>query len=120
MSAEAIGIGTRVWYFDHNRRVYGTDNSRPIFERHFQPWIIVGEEGRSWLLESEGGPYAAKGKVGKTSLLKKYCTDAERESRIWLNAHRGRLTDAVRRCSDLPTLREIARLVGYSEEANRG
>jgi len=105
-------IGQRVWFFDDNRRIYETDQSGPIYSRHFVSQFVVGIEGRSYLINS--GPVGswANRKIAFDKAEKCYFTDQERSDDIWKNGHQCKVADLVRRC-DLETLKRVAEVIGY-------
>jgi hypothetical protein len=110
-------IGDTVYLFDENRRVYarngaGRSSGGPIYREHFLPYLIVGEEKRSWILDKEGrvgGGAPWPGKTSKTKVM----TEEEVEAACWRNDHRMAVSDAVRRCEDTEVLKQVAALVGY-------
>jgi hypothetical protein len=117
-----LGIGSRVWEFDTNHRVYPPkkpgqrySGGPPIYEKHFIEYRIVGEEGRSWLLQRGEGWRPTK--VGKQQLGKKFFTDSQREGMIWAHEHRHAMIRMIERCDDVDVLKQIAGLVGYKYSA---
>jgi hypothetical protein len=120
--SDKVGVGSRLWQFDQNRRVYlrdanGRSHGGPTYEGHWVEHIVTGEEGRSWLvalLNRDGAP-GHQQKVGKSSLGKKYYTAAEKATHAWTHLHRHRLADAVLRCADIEVLKRVASIVGYPD-----
>lgn len=108
-------IGDTVYTFDVNRRVYERDEKGksyggPIYREHWRPWLIVGEEKRSWLVTyGEGG---RPQKMAKPQ----FKTEAEVADACWMNDHRYRLSETLQRCGDVALLRQIAALIGYKPE----
>jgi hypothetical protein len=113
-------IGDVVYIFDINNRVYrldekGRSSGGPIYRGHFIPYLIVGEDKRSWILSSkawDGRGVPWPGKTAKSKVL----TEAEVEARCWINDHSRGLAETVRRCENIETLKRIAELVGYDAE----
>jgi len=111
---EEIGIGTRLWRFDENRRVYRDRHSPPVYEEHFVPDVITGETKGTWLI--------GRLTVNKRTLREpsrggfsgcQWFTDAGKVAKIWAKHHRREIVDKVDRC-DVPTLRKIAELLDGS------
>ncbi len=55
-----LGIGSPIWFFDQNRRVYQKDErghsfGAPIWREHWGRLEIIGETPRSWCLGLPGG-----------------------------------------------------------------
>ena len=105
-----VGIGSTVYIFDHNRRVYtgGGLGSRIIWREHFRPVKIVGETSRSWITDFYG-----------TKLLKKggkYLTSEEEIDRAeYVEENAYRIADCVRRIKDYDLLKSVAELIRYEE-----
>jgi hypothetical protein len=116
MSAKLIGIGTQLFVFDENRRVYpsvGTGARRvitgaPIYREHFRPLKVVGQTSRSWLLEH--GFKAPKNEEARFTA--RALTGPELDEECWAQEHRYLIAQEVQRARPY-TLREVARIVGY-------
>jgi hypothetical protein len=111
-------VGQRVWAFDENRRVYteraGRLSGDLIYAGHFREMKVLAIDKRSYLIgwpDGKGGE-----KVGFAKAERMYYTDQDREDRIWKNDHRYKIVRLVER-ADVATLRKIAAIVGYKEEA---
>jgi len=64
-------IGSKVWRFDSNRRVYERDergDKRLIYAEHFYEATITGETSRSWIVD--GGTWREM-KVSKKTLQRR-------------------------------------------------
>lgn len=111
----ALRVGDILYNFDGNRRSYQPGfGGAPIYEKHFAPYIIVGETKVSWLLGNH------KAKVNKKTLGtstqfadRGYFTKTAMDADIWFNQHRHKIIREVER-TGLEQLREIARIVGYN------
>ena len=111
-------IGDAVFVFDINHRVYAErkpgarfSGGGPIYRKHFRPYVIVGEEGRSWLYaENTDARYTMK--IGKLKARDVLLTVQHVEDRCWENSYRHRVLDAVAKC-DVDALRAVAKLVGW-------
>lgn len=109
-----IGVGSPVWIFDQNRRVYRNGQHGPIWREHWRPETVIGETSRSWI--------AGKGwneiKIPKKGWNPRtVCfSEAEIEKLAFVVDHSIRISDAVRRLDDYDTLKKIAEIIGY--EAN--
>ena len=103
-----------VWIFDSSRRVYRRDeNGRaiggPVWREHWVGHEIVGETSRSWITEF-GRKVPKKGGYGIAF------DAAEIDRQEYIHKHRCKIADAVRRCDDYYTLRQIAEMAGYVAE----
>lgn len=111
-----IGIGSTVWIFDSNRRVYppkkpdGTHSyGGPIFREHFRPVVIKGETSGTWLLEqhiaiNKKTLMSAKDYYGHRTAA---CTKEQMEDRIYIHDTAPRLARRVQECKDVGLLRRI-------------
>jgi hypothetical protein len=110
----SLNIGDTLYHFDGNRRVYHPDrHSGPIYERHFELVVIIGETKLSWIMDRY------KNKVNKKTLEsacqfaeRGYFTKAGMDADIWSHDHRHKIIDGVRHV-DTERLKEIARILGY-------
>ena len=105
----SLTIGSTLWEFDPNYRVYGSNRGAPIYAEHFRPVTVTGETPRSWLVG------ASERIVNKRTLQRtrnghdpvRYYTDEGKDEAIWEHEHRSRLVRAVGFAS-LAQLRQIA------------
>lgn len=108
-----LAVGSAVWYFDQNYRVYpkngGIGNS-PIFREHFRPIKIEGETSRSWVL-------ADGRKISKATLVGIYIDQDAIDRECWIHDHKWRIIRSAERINDYDTLRKLAELVGYDDTA---
>jgi hypothetical protein len=109
-------IGDVVYSFDLNHRVYAKDpgsqfsSNGPIYREHFRQKYIVGEEGRSWLVSSTpDGKYPSK--VSKSKAI--FLTAAQVDADCWVDAHRHKVCDVLRSCTDADMIKTVAALIGY-------
>lgn len=116
MTTTPLAIGSTVWRFDINHRVYrGPTRSvsvgGPIYREHFRPVEIVGETSRSWLVG-----------YGKTKIPKAndgrecngfFLTQEAVNDAVFREDHAYRISEAVGQCADVIVLKQIAALVGY-------
>jgi hypothetical protein len=106
-----LGIGSTIWRFDGNYRVYaknerGLSTGGPIYREHWRPVQIVGETSRSWVTSYNG-------KAPKKGLHHGWAfTPEEVEDDIWFKDHRHKIRDRIDRL-DVKTLRAVAALIGY-------
>ena len=112
-----IGIGTILYRFDENRRVYKRDeNNRPyggaIYAEHFVPVEIHGETKLSWIC----GPSYAISKVNKKEIMTgrsgDFFTAEGMNDQIWIEDHRHRVRDRLYSAT-ADQLRQIAAILGY-------
>lgn len=101
-----VEIGSTVWVFDANRRVYdkAKRGGGPIYREHFKPLKVVGETTRSWELESGL-------KVSKKTLEGVMTTQAQIDDACWVHENRYRLFWLVNRCERADILRQIDQLL---------
>lgn len=114
-----IKVGSPVWIFDQNRRVYRKNNKGisiggPIWREHWGRRTVTGETSRSWIVD--------RIKIPKTLIrLPGGATFSFSEERInelgWVEENRHPITVAIRRIEDPALLRQIAKLIGYKERA---
>ncbi len=111
---EPIGIGSTIWIFDENHRVYhkdtaGRSEGGPIYREHWRPVVITGETSRSWIIGSRWDL-----KIPKHGPHPAACfTEAEMNDYCWANDYRSKVVRCVERC-DAAKLRQIAAIVGYT------
>lgn len=109
-----VGIGSTVWIFDANHRVYnrpengGLASGGPIWREHWRPRRIIGETPRSWLLEGWRNEKVPK-KGGKGIAF----SEGELDRLEFINNHAYKISDAVRWVRDFDALVKVAKLVGY-------
>lgn len=110
MQTPSLAVGSIVWRFDPNHRVYKRDArgygiGGPIYREHFRAILIADETRVSWVL-------ADGSKINKRTLAGIYPTEADVERDCWLHEHRHHVVRLVERC-DYDQLRAIAGIVGY-------
>lgn len=109
MSDTKIGIGSTIWRFDLNHRIYKDHNSGPDYRSYWLETKITGETPRSWLV----GNWAKCPKKGDHSGWA--FSLEEVDDNVWSHDERHKIIRCVERC-DVFTLRKIAELVGYTTE----
>lgn len=107
----------RVWIFDPNHRVYqkdadGRHYGSPIWRRHWCEEAIVDETSRSWVT-ARGVKIPKRGADPRRVVF----SEEEVNQRAYMEEHRYRIARQVERVVDYETLRQIAALVGYEEQA---
>ena len=110
--APVTKIGDTVYLFDINHRVYkrnadGRATGGPVYREHFRPFVIQGEDKRSWLVVSQGHTWQQR--LAKS----KFITAEQMDERIWLNDHRYKLNRLLNNCSDVDTLKAVADVLNY-------
>jgi len=105
-------IGTTVWIFDENNRVYRRDSKGqsigggPIWREHWRPVQIVSETKRSWVTA-----YRDKiPKKGHDPRLYAF-TRNEIEEMAYVHENRYRLSREVQSLCDPKKMREIAAIL---------
>jgi hypothetical protein len=113
-------VGDPVWYFDENRRVYKPGTmSPPIWREHWVRKCIIGETSRSWIVGYErqdprDGQKLSKKELAAPERPKGWAFSEEEIDRLaWMHENRHALSEAVRRCRDYRTLKEIAALIAF-------
>jgi hypothetical protein len=143
---EILGIGSTVWKFEADRRVYHPRGSKlfastvgPIFREKFIRYQIVDETSKSWLVgfvNGEPGDGHGEGKASTGSLSKmpknlkipngrvrlKYYTTQQMEDAVYVEDNRHRIAEFISREADATMLRQVAAIIGYAsvdERANQ-
>lgn len=120
-----IGIGSKVWIFDANRRRYKPkkpgeiySSGPPIWIEHWREMVIVGETPRSWVLQH--GEKVPKRGANPATVMFNY-DDVKRAA--WVHENVYAIADKVRQTglreggNAEPVLRQIAALIDYKEKA---
>jgi len=131
MSLTTIGIGSTIWIFDQNRRVYSKEplkkgqlwpSGPPIWREHWRPCQITGETSRSWLV---GPGRTDVRKISKRDLAAGevrgvLTSEAELDAACFVQEHAREIGERVRQLSaekaamkTADVLKQIARLIGY-------
>ncbi len=112
--SEQIGIGSTVWVFDINRRVYPPkpagklwSTGGPIYRHHWVPQRISGQTARSWLTDY-GHKIPKKGEHQGVAF-----TQQEVEDAVWLNSYHYEIVETLRRIKDVNILRVVAHDIGW-------
>jgi hypothetical protein len=116
-----VRVGSPVWVFDINRRVYpppekGRSSSGPIWREHWVPFVIVGETSRSWLLDDGGSCKVPKRGADPRRVL---FSQADVERATWVHDNAYAISQAINSLAHrdgglaYETLRTIASAVGY-------
>jgi hypothetical protein len=125
-----VGVGSTVWLFDENRRVYpdGPDGrrsfgSRLIWREHWRPTKIVGETRVSWILGHSHGRKISKRDLAAGTVRGVLTNEADLDAACYVNEHAHAVSERVRRLAGgrkaAEVLRRIAALVGYVEGAQQ-
>lgn len=121
-----IGIGSTVWVFEANRRVYAKKRAGdayghggPIYREHFVARKIYGETKRSWLVGEDHDPIRVDKKTLTTrSEFGRGCnvltSEHEVDDACYVEDTRNSIADAVRRCRNASVLRQIEALLGVA------
>jgi hypothetical protein len=116
-----IGIGSKIWIFDANVRVYkpyepGKGISSPIWRHHWVEREIVGETSKSWIYN-----YFREVKIPKnrTDFRTLAYSEQEIDDLEWAHEHKLRIADQIKyKPLPIEQLKEVARIIGY--EAKQG
>lgn len=113
MENPEIKVGDKFFLYDMSRRVYERDeNGRakggPTFRGHFYEVTIEGETSKSWITNH------GRTKVPKSSPFPPLYTEQMISDREWVAVHAYRISEEVRRLTDVDSLKRIAEIVGYT------
>lgn len=103
-------IGSTVWVFDIDRRVYSSARSGPIYREHFVAHRIVEETPRSWVLDNgmKFNKATKESARDNRGYKKRLFDETQVNDACFVNDHRAELSRAVLMCDDAETLRRIA------------
>jgi len=133
MTAKPFGVGSSVWVFNENRRVYAKglgdghlwSSSAPIWREHWEPLLVVGETRVSWIIGHSLKYPDVERKISKRDLadgkvIGVLTSAADLDAACFVHDHGRKIADRVARISGgrkaAETLRQIAALVGYEPE----
>lgn len=123
-----LGIGSKVWVFDVNRRVYKPREGKgyhpsgpPIWREHWVEQVVLGENRASFFVGFAGTMFDPKRlshyrKVSKADVKAGKChgvafSEAEIDRLAWIEVNRHELIERIRRCGDYDVLVQVATLV---------
>ena len=109
MTNQPLGVGSTIWVFDRNHRVYKNRRGSPDYRSHWVAVQITGETSRSWI----AGSYGKCPKRGdhRGWALQLWEVDGD----VWAHVHRHKIVNMVERCS-VDELRNIAHMLCYKPE----
>lgn len=122
-----LSIGSIIWWWDVNLRVYHKDQAGrsvggSIWREHWRPREVIGETSRSWLIGrhyDEKPPFVRRVlyKLPKDKPLPAgyAVSEAEIDEKAWAVENQYAISEAVRRADDVGLLRKVAELIGYVE-----
>jgi len=126
----AVAVGSTVWIFDANRRVYADKklgngklwpSGPPIWREHWRQHVITGETRVSWLVADYVGDRHPR-KISKRDLAAGkvrgvLTSERDLDAACYVNEHAHAVADRVSRLAGgeqaAAVLRQIAALVGY-------
>jgi hypothetical protein len=119
-----VGVGSTIWLFDENRRVYASQPlGRPIWREHWRSCVIVGETRVSWILGHSHGRKISKRDLAAGTVRGVLTNEADLDAACYVNEHAHAVSERVRRLAGgrkaAEVLRQIAALVGYVEGAQQ-
>lgn len=109
----SVAIGSTVWRFNSNRRVYSQGKSGPVWREHWDPLVVVGETSRSWLVAfRDGGKVTHKAPKRRDWLARKRWAYSEHEIDVadWAESKRYEIIRALER-ADPDDLYRVACIV---------
>lgn len=135
---DEIRVGSVVWFFDVNRRVYD-EGRRLVYREHFREVPIIGETPRSWILgpglavaklakkcglethNLMGGDYAVAQRGGNRYRV--FLSRAQVDRDIFVHDNRQTIVTALGDCTNVVALRQVAVILGIqvvepSQEGN--
>lgn len=121
----SIGIGSTLWMFDINHRVYSAPQPGRLYgviiwREHWRQMEVVGETRVSWLVGWPGSAATRRdvGRLPKSAFRDGKCPrgwalSAEHIDELaWAEEHRHKLADRVHRCDDPRVLRAVWAALG--------
>lgn len=107
-----IGIGSKLYEFNENTRVYLRRNGGPSYRGHFIEVDVIGETRVSWVV----GPNWSPRKVNKKDIMSGragcYFTKDAMELQIWRRHNEHRIKSHMSLVST-EMLKAIAEMIGY-------
>jgi hypothetical protein len=120
----AIGIGSKLWRFDQNRRFYAPPENKGgfgklIWREHWVPMVVCGETRVSWLVGYAPSAInrhrtpSVTHKLPKAEFRNGGCprdwalSEEHLDELAWAEENRCRLSDLVQRCNDPKVLRAV-------------
>lgn len=113
-----IGIGSKLWRFDVNRRVYVKGKPGPVWREHWEPLEVIGETRVSWVVGTSAEDTWGAHKVPKAAFRDGACpigwalSEEHITDLAWAEEYRHKLADRVRRCHDTKVLRAVWAALG--------
>ena len=104
--SEALKVGSTIWKFDLNHRVYIGVRTSPDYRSHWVPCRIQRETTRSWVTNS-GDKVPKKGSHDTFAFAMKEVDDD-----VWRTRHRRHISDKVYGAS-ADQLRRVAEILNY-------
>lgn len=121
-----IAIGSKLWMFDENRRVYAEPLKKgqlwpsggPIWREHWRPMEVIGETRVSWIVgyAEQKKPWEIA-KIPKAAFKAGACpqgwalSEAHVDELVWVKENTLRLSQEVLRCYDPRVLRAVDELL---------
>jgi hypothetical protein len=116
-----FGIGSTVWVFDENHRVYRDGKSAPVWREHWRRKQVKGETSRSWVVgdgdRRYGGLKLAKAEVVAGTYDRSVIALSEQDidRAEWVRENRYIISGVIDRLNDYYILQQVAMIVGYKE-----
>lgn len=123
MSVLELKVGSPVWVWDENCRVYrksadGRSTGGVIWREHWQKKEITSETRISWVI---GENHWNQIKFPKRNPREKpwlFCfSEEELDQRCYVAENRHRIASALQNCEDYAMLKTVARAIGYEERS---
>lgn len=114
-----IGVGSTVWVFNENHRVYaqgGRAGDGPLWREHWRPLTITGETRVSWIAGKGYGVVKVPKKNPDPRVFA--FSEAEIDKRAWVVQNIHRISGKLQFVTDYDVLRKVADLIGYSEPSD--
>lgn len=114
-----VTVGSTVWWFDPNRRVYATDATGhragpPIYHEHWCETTIVSETRASWTTKDRQKILKSDRRIHDRYGIKAVkFSRAEVDADVWVHDNRRAIVDAIAAIGDVEKLKRIAEIVGY-------
>ena len=113
--SKPLGIGSTIWKFDSNYRVYKSNasiSSSASYREQWRPVVITGETSRSWIIGGRNNAKCPKKGGYGWALSEKEVYDD-----VWLKENRYKIMQRLNFGSNqsVEVFRKIAELIGYEE-----
>lgn len=105
-----LKIGSEVYMFDANKRVYDKDKDgqsfgSPIYRKYFFKTTIIEETSRSWIVDYW------RTKINKKTLQGIWLTEEEVNEKCWIHDNQHKISEKVGLCNNFEKLKLIEKII---------